>query len=1276
MLLDHRSLVVLFILAATQFGCGSSAANAPTSDAGTSDAGDAEPDGPVAVSTVCDNAALLNGCSADSCTVSATGSPLPDGGTLTVSQVPAPADLAGDAIGSILCSITASQGIKSVAGLELVMTHASPSSSAVLFEYTSPALSRLVPASQPTGMAVEGLVTAPGQFGATNNPGMWASEGTGGASVPSSADQGSLLLNLSSKSMGGAFYDGKHLFVCNGPRLLIYNSLPANPSVAPDVVVGQPDLDTIEPQTSSSLFGGVGCQSVWSDGTKLAVVQFSRVLIWNTIPTANQTPADLVLGQPDFSSNVENNGGPSATSLYVPASVDSDGTQLVVADAYNNRALLWKTFPTLVDQAPDFVIGQPDFTTNTAGDGAVPLGTVYAATLAPNGLFVTGSQSPGVVHVPPVTANNPSSDYTALPLGLSLQPTPSIVLQPGRSALTPNGGFAVRDNTLARVDVMNSLPAGPATVDFVLGQPTPTYVVAGPVSGSTVQVAANNESGLGGGAMVLVPDGNRLLLYDTPPSFNFEPATRVVGQAGFSTNGSVDYRAISSSTLGGPADVAFANGNLAVADRGNNRVLVYSATGLANGAAASVVLGQANATSYVPNLDQQTPSASTLSGPSGVALDGTHLIVSDSENHRVLIWNSVPTMSGAPADLVLGQADFSGTRPNKGRGDSNGDGFSDADADGFFYPAGVASDGTHLFVADRANNRILVWNAFPTSNDQPADAVLGQADFTSVQANANGGGFVVVPNGFNLPTGVTLVGTSLWVADTENNRVVRWDNVTTTPTPAAFVGQPNGNTVTNPNYNYPGPAYVGFPNTPGSSTGTNSVERPRSVTVVGAALYVSETDSNRVHVFNSSTLSPQGELGQSTDTGSTANAGGVTASSLSAPLGMATDGTSLWVADAANNRVLGYPVTTPPATGAPAALVLGQLSFLTNSFNQSSAAAKGATSGPHGLSVANGQLYVADTSNNRLLVFKTPLTSGEAPTRVYGQPNGTLALPNAGGSPSASTLNGPQGVFCDGTNLIVADTANNRVLLYQATAAGIAATVVLGQSSFGTIAANAGGPSAGTMNGPTGVYYDGKSLWVADTGNNRVLVWKSLPSSNGQLADFVLGQTSFTAVAPNLGGAAATAGSLSFPAAILAAGGVVYIADSGNNRVVSYSTPPTSNGASANGVLGQSDLTSRIAATSPTDLTRLAGPVGLATDVENLYVDDRDLARVVVYRIGTIASSAPGALVIGQVGGLTLRGPGGVAVERTPYFTSRVYIADSGDNDVAIVGGVSRLAGP
>jgi sugar lactone lactonase YvrE len=1264
--------------------------DAPPTDGGSKNATDASDasisdapvltDGPMSdatMSSVCDNVGLLAGCVVGACTVSATGKPLPVGASITVTQKPVPPDLNGDTLSSILCSIgiAADGGIQTVPNLNLsVALSSTPDDNAVLFQYVSPSLSRAVPTSQPSGNAVVGLVTAPGDFGATERPGAWSLQGDIGVDTSSSADQASLLRNLSAQPMYDASYDGKHLFVCNGSRLLVYSGIPASPSVKPDLVLGQPDLNTVNPQTSSSLFGNAACNDVWSDGTHLAVANGNRVLVWNAIPTASLTPADLVLGQPDFSSNTSNNGGIRATSLSGPFNIDSNGTQFAVADGLNSRVLVWSKFPTAVDQPADFVVAQPDFSSNGT-TGAISAYQLVGMAFDPAGMFVTSVLGGlGLVHTPTITMSNPMSDFTALPAGNALVPT-SLSPMSERIARTPNGGLAIR-SAFQRVVMLKKIPTGPTSIDFVLGQPDPMHVVESPVSASTVSPTfPDSVNGLGNGADVLVPDGNRLLIFDTPPTYNFEPASRVLGQAGFTTRGQSDYRGISASTLGGPADIATGSGMIAVADRGNNRVLLYRISDIAaHNLTASVVLGQPDAASYLPNLDQNTPDASRMSGPAGVALDGTHLVVADTENHRVLIWNAVPSATATPADLVLGQTGASGRRPNHGNGDANGDGYTDADASGFFYPTGVASDGTHLFVADRMNNRVLVWNAFPTSNGQAADAVIGQADFTSSRANKNGGPFTVVPDGLNLPTGVTLVGGSLWIADTENNRLVRWDSATTSArAPAAWVGQPDGATVTNWNYNLDTQVNAGEPHYIASPT-AGSVLRPRAIAVGAGTMYVSESDSNRVHMFDATSLSALGELGQSSDTSGTSNANGIGATSLATPLGLAAGGSTLWVADSANNRVLGYDLTSRPTTGTAAATALGQPGLMAGGFNQTSTAASGATSQPRGVALANGKLYIADSNHHRVLVFQTPVKAGAQPLQVYGQPDATLALPNSGGAPSASTLASPQGVFADKSHLIVADTANNRVLVYDPNGTSNAATLVLGQASFTTNTANGGGASATTMQAPTAAYSDGTSLWVSDTGNHRVLVWMSFPTSNGQLADSVIGQTSFSSVLPNQGNAGASASSLTFPGGITTIGGALYIADTGNNRVLSFTTAPTSSGASADGVLGQTDLIGRTAAVTVDDLTHLAGPVALTQDGENLYVVDRDLGRVVVYAIGTTKSGQPASFTIGALGGLSLAGPQAIAVERTPFFTSRLYVGDTGHNQVAIVQSVSRLA--
>ena len=99
-------------------------------------------------------------------------------------------------------------------------------------------------------------------------------------------------------------------------------------------------------------------------------------------------------------------------------------------------------------------------------------------------------------------------------------------------------------------------------------------------------------------------------------------------------------------------------------------------------------------------------------------------------------------------------------------------------------------------------------------------------------------------------------------------------------------------------------------------------------------------------------------------------------------------------------------------------------------------------------------------------------------------------------------MNDPARVALDPSgNLWVADTGNNRVLRFpkgpDGFASGQAADVVLGQPDF-----TSSGPETGatSMNSPTGVSVDPSgNVWVADMTNSRVLqfvAWQWPPSSS------------------------------------------------------------------------------------------------------------------------------------------------------------------------------------
>jgi hypothetical protein len=123
------------------------------------------------------------------------------------------------------------------------------------------------------------------------------------------------------------------------------------------------------------------------------------------------------------------------------------------------------------------------------------------------------------------------------------------------------------------------------------------------------------------------------------------------------------------------------------------------------------VLGQAD-----PSHGGAATSQTGMNGPYYVDSNGNQLVVSDYFNNRVLIWSSLPATDDAPADLVLGQGDFSHGTAN----DDNQDGTADATPSGrtFHDPSGVRFVRDTLVVGDFLNSRWLVFGTLPCPTGQ------------------------------------------------------------------------------------------------------------------------------------------------------------------------------------------------------------------------------------------------------------------------------------------------------------------------------------------------------------------------------------------------------------------------------------------------------------------------------------------------------------------------------------------------------------------------------
>jgi hypothetical protein len=319
-------------------------------------------------------------------------------------------------------------------------------------------------------------------------------------------------------------------------------------------------------------------------------------------------------------------------------------------------------------------------------------------------------------------------------------------------------------------------------------------------------------------------------------------------------------------------------------------------------------------------------------------------------------------------------------------------------------------------------------------------------------------------------------------------------------------------------------------------------------------MYVSMMDQNRVlrYSYPLSGNQPVADLvfGQADFSGSSANRGGsIAANSINAPQGLTVENGNLWVCDKSNNRILKYSSAYSIATNGPSAdLVIGQPDFNTGTY----ACTAAGLWLPSDLSFdANGNLWVADYRNYRVLKYlSTNLVNGASANGVLGAPDFTTMndWPIA-----ANTIGSVNSVYADGTTLWVTDNAAYRVLRFDnalAKANNANADGILGQLIFTTYGSST---TQSTFAATCGLGMDLLgNLYVSDINNHRILIFKNAAGkSNGADADYVIGQTDFTTSASQKGQAG-----LFSPRHITVdpVYGKLFVADWPDNRVMVYSS--------------------------------------------------------------------------------------------------------------------------
>lgn len=685
------------------------------------------------------------------------------------------------------------------------------------------------------------------------------------------------------------------------------------------------------------------------------------------------------------------------------------------------------------------------------------------------------------------------------------------------------------------------------------------------------------------------------------------------------------------------------------------------------------------------NYDSSGPNwveGREVQAPQGIAVDNSvsppNIYIADTANNRVLGFHyNTQLTAGATADIVLGQTDRFSNLPQ---------GPGTARTTGLNSPTAIAVDAAgNVYVADTGNNRIV---RFPQPFNQPAgyqfpDIVIGQLTFGTNTGNLGGisafslllnSGSYIGRNGLAFDSSGNL-----WVADTGNNRVLRFNVSTLKPNPSGI-----------PADTVLGQAAFNTNQQAASATTANGFYRPTGLTFDAAGnLYVSD-EGSRILVFAPNPASGASAIriaGLDPNSGSP----GATAIAFNVPQGIAATSTNLLVADSNNNRVMVFPLVGAWPSAATqispsATAVIGQTNYTSNTVNGGNAEPSAATvAGPVDIAVSQNEAFVADASNNRILVFPVSGgTIGSQGSRVIGQLDFPFYAPNlVEGKEFHTVTTWSGGAILDTSasppHFYVADTANNRVLGFKDFVHyqnGQVADIVIGQPDMHRILVNyptnnANTPNSEGLNAPTGLAVDSAgNLYVTDSGNGRVVRFPA-PFSSGvtnlESADIVIGQQNFNSRITD-----ASAITMNTPVSVALTSGALsgssnpgwlVVSDAALNRVLLF-PQPFSTGMAATVVLGQSSFSSGASGASSNALN---SPRAVAVDPsDRILVADNNNNRVQIYDgAATLANNAQPAVSLTN----GMNGPDGIAVGSD----GKIWVANSGSNAVLHFTSVDQL---
>lgn len=512
-----------------------------------------------------------------------------------------------------------------------------------------------------------------------------------------------------------------------------------------------------------------------------------------------------------------------------------------------------------------------------------------------------------------------------------------------------------------------------------------------------------------------------------------------------------------------PRDLTTDGANLYVTDLGNNTIRkIDISTG-----AVTTLAGTAGATGATDGIG----AAARFYDPIGITTDGTNLYVTELGNtiRKIAIsTGAVTTLAGTAG--VSGSADGTGAAAT------------------FFGPAGIATDGTNLYVTDgwnRTIRKIVISSGAVTTLAGTAGAT-GATDGIGAAARFYGPGGIAT-DGTNLfvtdygntirkiviSTGVvtTLAGTATvrgWADGTGAEAIFSGPRGIITDGTNLYVTEYDNNTIRK--IVIPTGAVTTLAGNPNWADGTGTLARfsgPSNITTDGTNLFVADNGNHTIRKIDISTGIVTTLAGIAGTAGSAD--GTRTAALFRFPFGITTDAKNLYVADYGNHTIRKIDISTGTVT-----TLAGTAGSTAGSTDGVGAEAR--FSSPRGITTDGTNLYV--TENGSSTIRKIDISTG-AVTTLAGT---AYAVGSTDGTGAAARFSSLRDITTDGTSLFVADYGNNTIRKIEIST-GVVSTLA-GTAGSGGSADGTG--TAAQFSGPTGITIDGTNLYVTDNGSNTV----------------------------------------------------------------------------------------------------------------------------------------------------------------------------------------------